>query len=68
MIGARHHDDAGCRVGLRRTQRSTPAASCDRAGPNFAMEHDSEKLALGLDPGADTGFRIKVMLKQRDKA
>jgi hypothetical protein len=30
-----------------------------------ALEHDPEKLALGLDPSVDTGFSEKVMLQQR---
>jgi hypothetical protein len=32
------------------------------------LEHDPEKHALGLDPGVDTGFPEKIMLKQEFRA
>jgi hypothetical protein len=34
--------------------------------PHFkSLEHDPEKLALGLDPGVETGFPKKIMLQQK---
>jgi hypothetical protein len=47
--------------------KGTPFIACRLSQSSLyvaRLKHDPEKLALGLDPWVDTGFRKKIMLKK----